>query len=103
MPKDPNFMSLIIPTCSGEDGEAMGHSGHFQSWTESEANITAKVAWTVETRRLLNPNEYLRKTLLNITNASVHETTPKAIVFLTLSSISITSKQQNVKKSIQQI
>ena len=70
-----------------EDFEAKGQTGHLQSWTEREANITAKVAWIVETTRLLNSNESLGKTLLVNRKIVDHEMTPTTTKFIILPSI----------------
>lgn len=67
----------------GEDFDPTGQIGHLQSLTESQANVTAKVAWSVDTTRLQKSNERLGKILLTKTKADVHETTPTTIVFIT--------------------
>lgn len=79
-------------TCWGEDFDPTPHIGHLQSSTESQANVTAKVAWRVDTTRLQKSKERLGNILLTVTNAELHETTPTTIVFMTYSSISLHCK-----------
>lgn len=65
-----------------EDFEAKGQIGHLQSSTESEANVTAKIAWIVETTRLQKSKDRLEKILLATIKAVVHETIPTTIDFV---------------------
>lgn len=77
-------------TCWGEDFKATGQTGHFQSSTDKEDNVTARIAWVVETRRLQNSNERFGNDFLISRKAVVHERTPKRRRFLTWSSIFFT-------------
>lgn len=68
-------IETYIHTWLREGEEANGQTGHFQSWTVSEANVTAKVAWIVETRRLQNSNDRFGKAFLIKIKAVDHERT----------------------------
>lgn len=74
-------------TCLGEDFEATGQSGQLQSWTEREAKVTAKDAWTVETKRLQKSKERFGKTFLINRNSVVHDITPNKTRLIIESSI----------------
>lgn len=69
-------------TCFGEEFEATGQTGQFQSWTESEAKVTATIACAVETTRLQNPKERFESIFLSNRNPIDHETIPGTITFL---------------------
>ena len=71
--------NLLVHTCLGEESEAKGQTGQLQSSTESEANITAKVAWIVETMRLQKSKERSEKIFLINRKTVVHEITPNTI------------------------
>ena len=70
---------------------------------ESEARVTAKVAWRVDTTRLQKSKERLGNILLTITNADVHETTPTTIVFVTYFSIFSTLQNMYMQFKFQQM
>ena len=74
-------------TCFGEESEAKGQTGQFQSSTEREAKVTAIIAWIVETTLLQNSNERFGHVFLINTKSVDHEITPKATIFLILSSM----------------
>jgi len=85
----PYFESKItaLITWLGEGLEARGQTGHVQSSTEREASVKAKVAWTVETRRLQNSKDRFGKNFLKRWNAVVHEMIPNVIILKIRSSI----------------
>ena len=74
--------SVMSSTCEGDDFEAKGQTGHFQSCTERELRITPKQAWIVETRRLQKSKERFGNILLINKNVAVHEITPKTTSFM---------------------
>lgn len=73
-------------TCLGEDVEATGQTGHLQSWTDSEAKVTAKDAWIVETKRLQKSNERFGKAFLINKKSVDHKIIPKKTIIIIESS-----------------
>ncbi|KAK8551827.1 hypothetical protein V6N13_120263 [Hibiscus sabdariffa] len=73
----------LAHACLREGADAKGQTGQLQSSTESDAKITAEIAWIVETRRLQNPKERLEKIFLMNRKSVVHEITPITIRFTT--------------------
>ena len=57
--------------------------GHRQFCTEMEAKVTAKQAWSVETRRLQNSKDLFGRSFLKEMKANVHAITPKTTTFIT--------------------
>lgn len=79
----------IYSTCLWEEVAATGQIGHFQSWTDKVANVTANIAWIVETILLQKSNERFGKIFLTTRKVVAHEKTPTTINFLMYSSISL--------------